>query len=146
MEKVWKNQDPVIRTQAEGEALGLAQTTSTILRNGFETDRRMRYLDSSALGREGGFPSSLGKAGPRAHAHEVYGVRCLSCGLSSQVPRRGSRLQGKAWRLPGWLHAGGSRGTCGLRHSHRKHTISKRGKLTQLWLRTGEGLGVGTAR
>lgn len=131
VEKVWTNQDPVIRTQAEGEPLGLAQTTSAILSNGSEMDRQMGSLDPSALGRDGGFPSSLGKAGPRARAHEVYGVRCSSCGLPSQVPRRRSRLQGKAWRLPGRPHAGDSRGTSGLRRSHRKHTISQRGKLTE---------------
>lgn len=47
----------------EGGPLGLAQTTSTILRNGFEIDRRMGYLEPTALGREGGFPGSLGTPG-----------------------------------------------------------------------------------
>lgn len=57
---------PVIRTQAEREAPGLAQTTSTILRSNFETDRLARYLDPFVSGREADFPSSLGKARPQA--------------------------------------------------------------------------------
>lgn len=58
----WRNQDPVIRTQADRECLGLAQTASTVLRSDFESDRWTSYLEPPALGRQAGFPSNLGKA------------------------------------------------------------------------------------
>lgn len=45
---------PCDQNPGREEALGLAQTTSTILRSDLETDRQMGYLDPSALGREKG--------------------------------------------------------------------------------------------
>lgn len=94
---------------------GLAQTTSTIFRNDFETDRQTGSPDPSAPERGGsGFPQQPWEAWPRAQ--EIYRVRHWSWGLSSQeVPRRGSR---------------GPSGTSGRGHSHRKHTARRRGKLT----------------
>lgn len=63
VEKVWTNQDPVIRTQAEGEPLGLAQTTSAILSNGSEMDR-WALLIPLLWGETEAFPAALGRPSP----------------------------------------------------------------------------------
>lgn len=93
----------------EGGPLGLAQTTSTILRNGFEIDRRMGYLEPTALGREGGFPGSLGKAGRRAHAHEVYGSDAHPTAFPHRSPGEGVGSRGRL----GGCQGGSMLGTAG---------------------------------
>lgn len=117
----WRNQDPVIRTQADREHLGLAQTTSTILRSDFETDRWTSYLDPPALGREAGFPSSLGK-GPR-HTRFI-GSEAHPEAFPHRFPGGGAGSRGRLGSCQGGFVLGVTRGPLAWTFPSETHSLT----------------------
>lgn len=102
----------------------------------------MRLTDAWAIliyqlrGERQAFPAALGSLGPELL--RFIGSDACPEAFPDRSPGEGAGSWGR-------LRAEGAWGTSGLGHSHRKHTASKRGKLTELWLWAEEGLSMGTA-
>lgn len=77
---------------------------------------------------------------------EIYRVRCPSWGLSpARSPGERQQVLGEGLEASREAPRWGLPGTSGRRHSHWKHTASKRGKLIERRLRAPRGLETGTA-